>query len=202
MKFWIPGPQRAYGTTPRGFQGEIQVVRASDYDLVAHANKVQAEEIHALRKALAQSTILNGSDFVLAYPGCPDCWRVKPEDMPARAAVQQPAPQPAAALVRIKRRMKELWETVPTRADPGSYYLGRSTGTADTLRAIQEEIDRAADQQPTPQPNAGRGLLRSLNAYADHHKDCTAADGGAHCSCGYFDLIERIRAADQQADAP
>ena len=154
MKFWIPGPQRAYGTTPRGFQGEIQVVRASDYDLVAHANKVQAEEIHALRKALAQSTILNGSDFVLAYPGCPDCWRVKPEDMPARAAVQQPAPQPAAALVRIKRRMKELWETVPTRADPGSYYLGRSTGTADTLRAIQEEIDRAADQQPAPQPDA------------------------------------------------
>ena len=154
MKFWIPGPQRAYGTTPRGFQGEIQVVRASDYDLVAHANKVQAEEIHALRKALAQSTILNGSDFVLAYPGCPDCWRVKPEDMPARAAVQQPAPQPAAALVRIKRRMKELWETVPTRADPGSYYLGRSTGTADTLRAIQEEIDRAADQQPAPQPEA------------------------------------------------
>ena len=192
MKFWIPGPQRAYGTTPRGFQGEIQVVRASDYDLVAHANKVQAEEIHALRKALAQSTILNGSDFVLAYPGCPDCWRVKPEDMPARAAVQQPAPQPAAALVRIKRRMKELWETVPTRADPGSYYLGRSTGTADTLRAIQEEIDRAADQQPTPQPEAALPqYCRQLSDYPP--TDMMPCDCGETCA-----VAARGGSADQQ----
>lgn len=47
--YWIPGPLANYGTTENGFKGEVRVVSVADFQLVTHANEVQAQEIHSLR---------------------------------------------------------------------------------------------------------------------------------------------------------
>lgn len=77
------------------------------------------------------------------------------------------APQPTAALAAVDKRMKELWQTispVPT-AQPGSYNRGYDNGTADTLRAIRAEIDKA-HATPPAQPIAAPGIDECMDEIA------------------------------------
>ena len=45
-------------------------------------------------------------------------------------------------------------------------------------------------------------LLRALNVYADHQKECAIVKQGSgnNCTCGYFDLVDRIGNAERAAD--
>lgn len=91
---------------------------------------------------------------------------------------------------------------------------------AERLQAVIDARDKAAgfDEVPALSPEARqafraavqevdginlrsidtlRKLLRDLNVFADHRADCTSHElgRGSDCSCGYFAIVERIRAA-------
>jgi len=112
----------------------------------------------AERDSPAASVMLKSGDAVLAYPGCPSAWRIKPEDMPKASSLDalrwenaadpiSPADLVAFAgeievggVVQSTNGLRFRWEIVSLSGGP-AHRSGWSEALEDAKAKVQELWD-------------------------------------------------------------
>lgn len=99
-----------------------------------YAGSVRALVMQEVQQALASD------GFVLCYPGVPDAWRVKPEDMPPAAPNSGPVPEGSD----VPEKKAGIFTAAKALADRALDYVRLPAGAVDPRLDSDVEIEELA----------------------------------------------------------